>query len=66
MGESYSLHKITLWLRASDWAWLQARHRYGASKVIRDLVIEHRRQIEEYESQGMRGIAATAFDLSKL
>ena len=66
MGESYPLHKVTLWLRASDWPWLQARYPNKATTMIRDLVIEHRRQIEDYESQGMRGIAATALDLDKL
>ena len=48
--EAYPLHKITLWIRADDWPWLQARHRYDASRVIRELVIEYRRKVEEREA----------------
>jgi hypothetical protein len=48
--EPYPMTKVTLWIRAEDWPWLQARYPYGASRVIRDLIIEHRREIEELEA----------------
>jgi hypothetical protein len=47
---SYPLTKITLWVGVDDWEWLQARHRYHASRVIRNLIIEHRRNIEQPET----------------
>ena len=48
--EPYTLHKITLWIRDIDWPWLQAKYPNDASRVIRNLIIEHRRKIEELEA----------------
>jgi hypothetical protein len=43
--------KISLWIRLSDWPWLHQRYgSHGASKVIRELIVEHRRKIEELEA----------------
>jgi hypothetical protein len=38
--------KISLWVGADDWAWLQTLHRYDASRVVRDLIGNYRRKIE--------------------
>ena len=43
---SYPVTKISLWVGADDWARLQTRHRYDASRVIRDLIGDYRRQTE--------------------
>jgi hypothetical protein len=56
--EAYTLCKVTLWLGEEDWAWLLARHRYGASKIIRDLIHQHRVKME-----APRGIEKISFDL---
>ena len=48
--EPYPLTKITLWIRDEDWPWLQARYPYDASRVTRNLIIEHRRKIEELKT----------------
>jgi hypothetical protein len=51
--EPYPLQRITIWIRDGDWAWLQKRYPYKASSTIRELIIEHRRQIEapRYEAE---------------
>ena len=50
--EDYPLEKVTLNLREGDWDWLKAMHgRLGASKVIRELVIGHRKRSEELAAQ---------------
>jgi hypothetical protein len=44
----YPLCKIALWVGADDWEWLKARSRpLGASRVVRELIHEYRRNIEE-------------------
>jgi hypothetical protein len=44
---AYPLCKVTLWLPDDDWQWLKARSGpLGASRIVRDLIVEHRRRIE--------------------
>jgi len=46
--EEYPLQKVTLNLRDGDWNWLKEMHgQLGASKVIRELVMGHRKRSEE-------------------
>ena len=43
---AYPPCKITLWVGEDDWEWLKARSGpLGASRIVRDLIIEHRRKI---------------------
>lgn len=50
--EDYPLQKVTLNLRDGDWEWLRTMHgRLGAAKVIRELVIGHRKRAEELAAQ---------------
>lgn len=45
--EEYPLEKVTLWLREGDFKWLQEVHpRSGAAKVVRHLIIQHRKRVE--------------------
>ena len=59
---SYPVTKISLWVGADDWTWLQTRHRYDASRVVRDLIGDYRRQTEapgwaeEIESLDLEGL----------
>jgi hypothetical protein len=48
---AYPLTKISAWVDATDWAWLQSRHRYDASAVLRQLIGQYRRKIEEPEEE---------------
>jgi hypothetical protein len=49
--EAYTMCKVSLWIRESDWPWLHQRYgSHGASKVIRELIVAHRRKIEELEA----------------
>jgi len=46
--EPYSMRKITIWIRDEDWPWLRAQGRpRGASRIIRELIVDYRRKIEE-------------------
>jgi hypothetical protein len=58
------LIKITVWVSAADWEWLQFREKYGASAVVRELIRRYRRECEGPP----RGYEQTAnrFDLSGL
>src|SRR6516164_7688932 len=48
---AYPPCKITLWVGEDDWEWLKARSGpLGASRIVRDLIIEHRRKIEDLEA----------------
>jgi hypothetical protein len=49
---AYPLRKMTIWIGVDQWEWLQARRGSyaGAAKIIRDLVDQHRREIEEPEA----------------
>lgn len=50
--EDYDLQKVTLNLRAGDFEYLRQLHgRWGASKVIRELVIGHIKRVEESVAQ---------------
>jgi hypothetical protein len=62
--EAYPLHRITIWIRDGDWQWLQARWRYDASRVIRELIIRYRREIEDLEAP--RAAEEWNFDLENL
>jgi hypothetical protein len=42
----YPLTKISAWVGAADWEWLQSRHRYDASAVLRQLIGDYRRKME--------------------
>jgi len=44
---AYPLTKISAWVDEADWRWLQCRHRYDASAVLRRLISEYRQKIEE-------------------
>lgn len=44
---AYPLTKISAWVDDDDWQWLQTRHRYEASAVLRRLIHDYRRSIEE-------------------
>jgi len=59
---SYELTKISAWVGADDWAFLQSRHRYAASDVLRRLIHEYRLKVET--PRAWRD--ATALDLSGL
>jgi hypothetical protein len=39
--------KISMWVGASDWQWLQTRHRNDASRVVRDLIADYVRKTRD-------------------
>jgi hypothetical protein len=38
--------KISVWVSAADWAWLQTRHRFDASRVVRELIGDYCRRTQ--------------------
>jgi hypothetical protein len=55
--EEYPLEKITLKLREGDFKWLQ--HMYpqlGAAKVVREIIIAHRKRSEAKAEQRSSGL----------
>ena len=63
---AFTLIKTTLWLPEDDWQWLKARSRpQGAARVVRDLIHEHRRKMEELEAP-RKGKGWEAADLERL
>jgi hypothetical protein len=46
---SYQVVKISAWVSATDWSWLQSRHPHQASDVLRRLIGDYRRKMEGRE-----------------
>lgn len=57
----YPLVKISLWVGADDWRWLQTQCPNDASRVIRDFLLTLRKESEERDAQ-----RAQPLDLSQL
>jgi hypothetical protein len=37
----YPTTKISMWVSKADWQWLQTRHRFDASRVVRQLISDY-------------------------
>jgi hypothetical protein len=55
--------KVSLFIDRTNWEWLTTRHRYDASKVVRDLVADYRRKIEEPTRSAAQDLADLDLDL---
>jgi hypothetical protein len=50
--EEYPLERVCVNLREGDWEWLKQMHgRIAAGKVVRELVMKHRRKTEAIAEQ---------------
>jgi hypothetical protein len=61
---SYPVVKICVWVGRDDWQWMQSRHPYAASDVLRRLIGDYRRTIEGLEPREFEEL--TAVDLEGL